>query len=273
MGRRGASSSLADSTGIMTDHDRDRETERQRYNERAARQLSHEGLGPDGAESIAPTLRRPYLVLEQLILEYARPGSSVLDLCCGDGVHSLIAIRAGANVTASDIAENNLQAAAARAARAGVRLSTLLANAEQLPLPDASFDLVTCVGSLSYVDHALFLREVRRVLRPGGAFIFVDSLNHNPVYRLNRWLHYRQGRRSLSTLQRMPTMNTLQRIRRDFPDLRVSYHGIFSFLIPLLGWFDPHRAGRWLDQIDLRLLWLRRYSFKIVGVGHKPSAG
>ena len=69
-------------------------------------------------------------------------------------------------------------------------------------------------------------------------------------------------------LQRMPTMDTLRRIQREFPDLQVTYHGIFSFLVPLLRWLDPHGVGCWLDCADVRLPWLRRYAFKIVGVGH-----
>lgn len=253
----------------MINHDQDRDLERKRYNARATRQLSGPALGPDGAEGVAPLLRRPYLVFEEWVRQYSKPGSAVLDVCCGDGIHSLTAARLGAHVTVSDLAENNLVVAQARAVRAGLKIHPLAANAENIPLPDQSFDLVTCVGSLSYVDPDLFLSEVHRILRPGGALIFVDSLNHNPVYRLNRWRHYRRGRRSLSTLRRMPSMETLQRIRRDFPDLEVSYHGVFSFLAPLLSPLGPERAARWLEWADRQLPWLHRYAFKVVGVGHK----
>lgn len=259
---------LAGSRG-MNDHEQDRAIERQRYNARAARQIAGPSLGPDGAEGVSLVLRRPYLVFEDLVRRHARPGTAVLDVCCGDGIHSLTAARLDARVTAADLAENNLLVAQTRASRAGLRIETLAANAESIPLPDQSFDLVTCVGSLSYVDPVLFLREIIRLLRPGGAFVFVDSLNHNPVYRLNRWRHHRRGERSLSTLRRMPTLGTLHMIRRDFPDLQVSYHGVFSFLAPLLRPLGPERAARWLDTADRQLPWLHRYAFKIVGVGHK----
>jgi SAM-dependent methyltransferase len=247
----------------MINHDQDA---------RAAGQLSGPTLGPDGAEGVDPVLRRPYLVFEEWVRQHVTPETAVLDVCCGDGIHSLTAARLGARVTASDLAENNLVVAQARAARAGLPIHTLPANAENLPLPDQSFDLVTCVGSLSYVDPDLFLREVHRVLRPGGAFVFVDSLNHNPLYRLNRWRHYRRGQRSRSTLTRMPTIATLERIRRDFPDLQISFHGIFSFLAPLLRWLGPARAARWLDRADRLLPCFHRYAFKIVGIGHKPAS-
>jgi len=252
----------------MSDFALDRETERQRYNARATRQLAT-ALGPDGAESVALTFRRPYLVYEEIIRRHARPGLAVLDLCCGDGVHSLTTARLGADVTASDLAEHNLAVARQRAARAHLPLRTLLANAENVPLPATSIDLLTCAGSLSYVDLEKFLAEARRLLRPGGAFIFVDSLNHNPVYRFNRFVHHLRGRRSRSTLVRMPTLTTLERIRQDFPDLQVSYHGIFSFLAPLLRPFGSARAARWLDCADAKITPLRGHAFKIVGVGHR----
>lgn len=255
----------------MINHAQDRALERQRYNARAIRQLSDLTPGPDGAEGVDPVIRRPYLIFEDLVRQHAQAGTKALDVCCGDGIHSLTAARFGARVTASDIAEKNLLVAQVRAARAGLPIATLVADAEDLPLPDSSFDLVTCVGSLSYVDSDLFLREVVRLLRPGGTFIFVDSFNHNPIYRLNRWLHFWRGQRSRSTLVRMPTLTTLERIRRDFPNLQVSYHGLFAFLAPLLRPLGPDRVGRWLDHADRTLPLLHRYAFKIVGVGQKPS--
>lgn len=256
----------------QTDHDK--AAERARYDLRAGTIIDSgriEQLGLDGAEGVPEGLRAPYLAYENHVRRHARPGISFLDVCCGDGIHSLTAGHLGARVTASDLAENNLVVAQTRATRAGLRIHTLAANAENIPLPDRSFDLMTCVGSLSYVDPDLFLREMLRLLRPGGAFIFVDSLNHNPLYRLNRWRHYRRGHRSFSTLTRMPTLATLQRIRRDFPDLQVSFHGIFSFLSPLLRVLGPARAARWLDAADRLFPWLHRYAFKVVGFGRKPA--
>ena len=255
----------------MNGYEQDRDIERQRYNARAELRACNLPGGPDGADGVNLVFRRPYLVFENLIRQIVHSEIDVLDVCCGDGIHSLTAARLGAKVTASDLAEQNLVVAQARAFRAGLPITTLVANAESLPIPDQSLDIVTCVGSLSFVDLDLFLCEIIRVLRPGGTFLFVDSLNHNPIYRLNRWRHYRQGNRSLSTLRRMPTLGTLQRIRRDFPDLQVSCHGVFSFLAPLLRVLGTERAARWLDWADQQFHWLHRYAFKIVGVGHKPG--
>lgn len=257
----------------MQPSDQDRAIEQERYERRATEFLhAPTRLGLDGAASVPVELRTPYLRYEAWVKQAARPGLTVLDVCCGDGRHSLTAAHTGCTITVSDIAPSNLAIARLRADRAGVVLETVAANAEHLPFPDAHFDLVTCAGSLSYVDLEIFLAEVTRILRPGGAFIFVDSLNHNPVYRLNRFIHYLRGQRSRSTLQRMPTMATLRRLGEVFPGLEVSYHGIFSFLAPILRIAGRERATRWLDAADRIFSLCRRQAFKVVGLGRKPRA-
>lgn len=245
----------------------DRVTERDRYDRRARSQLqeSEPQLGPDGAASQPLALRRPYSVYEDFIGRSVNAGAEALDVCCGTGLYSLVAARAGAKVTASDIAPGNLALAAYRARRAGIVLQTVEADAEHLPFPDASFDLVTCAGSLSYLDLTAFLTEVRRLLRPGGWFVCVDSLNHNPFYRVNRYLQYRRGKRTRSTIERMPTLATVEEIGRRFDVAETSFHGIGSFLAPVLRPVVGETiTARWLDGFDARAPDLRRWAFKAV---------
>lgn len=255
----------------MTGPSDDKEIERDRYETRAAQQLAGPPPGPDGAAAIPAQFRTPYLVYEEWIRRECRPGSRVLDVCCGDGLHSLTAGRIGAAVTAVDIAASNLAVARRRADRAGIALQTVVGDAEAIPLPSGNFDIITCAGSISYVDIERFLAELQRLLRPGGTFVFVDSLNHNPIYRFNRWLHFLRGKRSRSTLNRMPTLATLTRIQASFPDLQVSYHGIFSFAAPLLRVLGTARGTAWLDRWDRAVPGIGRFGFKVVGCGHRPA--
>lgn len=260
----------------MSNTAQDREIERRRYNERAAGQLSTADLrlGPDGAKSIDLAIRQPYVVYEGLIRTKARPKLDVLDVCCGDGLHSLTAALLGAEVTASDIAESNLVIAQQRAARAHVTIRTVAANAEKIPLPDQSFDLITCAGSLSYVDCQVFIAEVRRLLRPGGTFICVDSLNQNPIYRFNRFIHYLRGRRSLSVINRTPNLTTLANLKEAFPiTTKLSFHGVFSFLAPVISPVaGQERSARLLDRLDQKFPILHRFAFKFVFSGSLPPA-
>ena len=250
----------------------DKLVERARYDERAGALLASGNLadlGGDGAAGVPVELRAPYLAYEAQIRRVAAPGRRVLDVCCGNGLHSLVAAACGAAVTVSDIAPHNVALAIRRAERAGQRVEGVVADAEHLPCDAASFDVVTCAGSLSYVDLELFLREVRRILRAGGRFVCVDSLNHNPLYRFNRYRRYRRGERSLSAIRRIPTVATIARLRAAFPaGAEVGYFGIAAGAAPLLRpLVGAARTARIVDRFDRLLPGLRRYAFKFVFAG------
>ena len=100
-------------------------------------------------------------------------GEHVLDVACGTGVASEVvadAVGAKGGVLGVDISQAMVDAAAARAKAQGlVNLRFARMDAERLDLADASFDLVLCALGLMYLpDPAAGLREMRRVLRPGG---------------------------------------------------------------------------------------------------------
>lgn len=211
---------------------KDKELEYYRYNSRSAKELSlHDNkVNAYGHEAIPYLLQSPFVLYEELIKTYVKEGSHVLDVCCGNGIHTLTAAKSGAFVTATDFAENSIELAKIRAKKAGVPgIKFLCADAEKLPFENNSFDIITCAGSLSYVDLKIFTGEVLRVLKPGGVFICLDSFNHNPIYRLNRFVHYLRGNRSFDTLKRMPDSKTIQYLHNQFKSLDISYFGIFSF--------------------------------------------
>jgi ubiquinone/menaquinone biosynthesis C-methylase UbiE len=255
----------------MADPVKDKQIEFERYDRRASDILGQglRNLEPDGALGIDAPLRAPYLTYERAIISRLRRNSRVLDVCCGNGLHSLTAARHGAHVTVSDLAPQNVAVAIARGARAGLKLAGVAADAEKLPFPAHAFDLVTCAGSLSYVDLDRFIAEVCRVLTPTGSFICVDSLNHNPIYRFNRYLRHLRGERSLSVITRTPTLQVIRRLAQIFPDLQeVRYHGTFSFVIPALRPFlGSATTARMLDRLDLPWKLVQRLSFKFVFAG------
>lgn len=83
-------------------------------------------------------------------------------------------------------------------------------------------------------------------------------------------MHYRRGRRSLSTLERMSTLSTLALLEQKVGPVDASFHGILSFvsqlLIPLIG---RRCGGRLVDTTDRLLPWFSRYAFKFVAVAQK----
>src|SRR4051794_32027062 len=97
------------------------------------------------------------------------PGMRVLDVAAGTGNASLSAARAGADVTASDLTPELLEAGRARAAAAGLELDWVAADAEHLPFEDESFDVVmSAIGVMFAPHHQTAADELIRVCRPGG---------------------------------------------------------------------------------------------------------
>jgi len=101
------------------------------------------------------------------------PGASVLDLCCGAGASAIPAARAvgpAGRVLGVDVAEPQLELARARAADEGLaNIEFRHGDATGTGLPDGSFDAVVCVFGVFFVpDMAAFIREMWRLVRPGG---------------------------------------------------------------------------------------------------------
>jgi len=97
------------------------------------------------------------------------PGTRWLDVACGSGQLALIAARRGAQVTGCDIATNAIVAARGRAAAEGLAVQFDEGDAEALPYPDASFDVVaTIFGAMFAPRPELTAAELLRVTKPGG---------------------------------------------------------------------------------------------------------
>ncbi len=96
-------------------------------------------------------------------------GMRVLDVAAGTGNASIPAAQAGADVTASDLTPQLLEAGERRADAAGLSLSWIEADAERLPFDDESFDVViSSIGAMFAPHHQEAANELVRVCRPGG---------------------------------------------------------------------------------------------------------
>ena len=99
----------------------------------------------------------------------------VLDLACGTGDIALLASASGGDVTALDITPRMIALARVKARTRGLRARFLVGDMTALPLPDRCVDVVTTGYGLRNVpDLDAALREIHRVLKPGGRLLSLD---------------------------------------------------------------------------------------------------
>lgn len=104
-------------------------------------------------------------------------GRAVLEVGCGAAMCSRWLAGRGAAPVAVDLSAGMLRHARAGAARTGVPVPLVQADATHLPFRDDAFDIAfTAFGAVPFVaDSAAVMREVARVLRPGGRWVFATT--------------------------------------------------------------------------------------------------
>ncbi len=114
-----------------------------------------------------------------------RPGDTVLDIGCGSGTDALLAaleVGGEGRVIGLDMTDAMRRKCRANADALGAgNIEIIEGNAEDIPLPDASVDVVTSNGVLNLVpDKRKAIAEIRRVLRPGGRVQIADIVVTEP---------------------------------------------------------------------------------------------
>src|SRR5215831_12573311 len=114
-----------------------------------------------------------------------RAGDRLLDVACGSGQLALLAARKGAKVTGVDIASNAIEAARGRAGSDGIAARFDDGDAEDLPYPEESFDIVaTIYGAMFAPRPDRVARELVRVCRRGGTIAMANWTKEGFVGRM-----------------------------------------------------------------------------------------
>jgi SAM-dependent methyltransferase len=146
------------------------------HKRRAIEQWTADPCGPtvdDPSRLLAA--RREYAPFMADVLDYAATrGLSVLDVGCGQGIDLCEYGLAGAKVTGIDLTPRHVELARQNLEDLRLEGTVVEGDAENLPFPAESFDRVSSNGVLHHTpDVALALREIYRVLRPGGRAVIV----------------------------------------------------------------------------------------------------
>jgi len=157
---------------------------------------SHELAQPGSKEYFAEIDRIKKVDVEPYSLHYWEfdkyRGKKVLDVGCGPGWLTVQYAKAGADVTAVDLTPHAVELAKKFLEIEGLTATVREGNAEQLPLPDDTFDLVASSGVLHHTpDTPRAIRECYRVLRPNGSakltFYYRGILHSRLVFPLTRF--------------------------------------------------------------------------------------
>jgi arsenite methyltransferase len=155
------------------------------------------------------------------------PGALVADVACGPGASALQAAeRAGCRVVGLDLARASVELARAAADAAGLghRARFVVADAEALPFDDASVDGVLCECALcTFPDKPVAVREIARVLRPGGRLALADVTAPpgrlpSELRSLDAWIACIGDARPLDSLAHLLSANGLRVARTESHD-------------------------------------------------------
>jgi ubiquinone/menaquinone biosynthesis C-methylase UbiE len=119
----------------------------------------------------------------------SRATGNVLEVAIGTG-RNLPFYRDGVRITGIDLSPAMLEIARGRAGELGITAELIEGDAEALPFEDSSFDTVLCALSLCSIPHpARAIREMTRVLKPGGKLLLLDHIGSSwPPIHAAQWL-------------------------------------------------------------------------------------
>ena len=216
-------------------------------------------------------------------------GKRLLDLGCGAGENSIYFAKKGAHCVAADYSPGMVEVALKLAAANGVIVEGKTVNAMQLDFADDSFDLIYASNLLHHLpEPQTCIREMHRVLRPGGQACFWDPLRHNPAINV-----YRRIATAVRTEDEMPLhINIVNDVKSLFSKTAYDTFWIATLWIFCQFYFiekvDPNQERYWkkiirdraqlekqylllerFDAVLKKFPWMKRFAWNIAVVATK----
>lgn len=186
------------------------------------------------------------------------PGKRALDYCCGNGEFAVFMAKCGAQAVGVDISPEGIANAKENACMEGVQdnCSFVVMDGEAMDFPDHSFDVIVEWGALHHLDLDKAMKELRRVLKPGGEIICVEALRHNPIIHLYRKLTMHL--RTQWEVEHILGVDQIESCRRYFSTLDIRFFHLLALAaVPFrkTKLFKPLR--NLLYRLDERILSMR----------------
>jgi ubiquinone/menaquinone biosynthesis C-methylase UbiE len=191
---------------------------------------------------------RCYEAKKQFDALLAHPGPNFLDCACGMGDLAIWLALNGKRVHAFDFSEEGIEKAKESARLSGVaeRIQFAVMDVASLEYPDGYFDVITGRDCLHHlIKWPAGVRQLARVLKPGGKGFFVEPLGFNPLGNAMRlfdsWLNKREGERVLGH-------RDVQFLRETFGDIVLRDHVILGALSRVLAASHATTALNWFQR-------------------------
>lgn len=203
----------------------------------------------------------PTAMENRFILDRMGPlgGKKLLDIGAGLGESSVYFALQGARVTTVDISPQMVEMALRLGGTFGVELEGIVSGAEDLSLPDNSYDIIYVANTIHHVqDRAKLFEQMRRALKPGGMFISFDPIAYNPLINV-----YRRMATAVRTPDESPLrVSDLRLLRKYFSNVQHREFWISTLLLfvkyYLIDRVHPNEDRYWkriLRETPERLWW------------------
>ena len=162
-------------------------------------------------------------------LESNSLNSEILDYGCGIGssLEKVVHFKAK-KITGIDISEVSIQKAKDKIKNINrnLHIELLVDNCEKTKFKNDTFDIVYGTGILHHLDIKVCLKEINRILKPGGKLIFIEPLGTNPLINL-----YRKFTPKSRSIDEHPLLNSdFNFIKNNFSQMRIKYYGFLTLV-------------------------------------------